>query len=170
MNIWSQSKVILKCLILTSVPLVPSVRTPPNLWRCCCWRETVVFSPRVPLCALPTLSSAVSLPGCKVIVWGLNSSTLARLSSQSLESSIHVSLDEGSAAGKAGKRWHQGSAYILYVCIKSFSLRILNLFFVSWVICIWYRNNVALAPYSMERKKMCIWLFLSTTAGGQPEQ
>lgn len=22
----------------------------------------------------------------------------------------------------------------------------------------------------MERKKMCIWLFLNTTAGGQPEQ
>lgn len=44
------------------------------------------------------------------------------------ESSIHGSLDEGSAAGKALKTMRQDSAYILCVCmhINSFSLRILN--------------------------------------------
>lgn len=44
------------------------------------------------------------------------------------ESSIHGSLGEVSAAGKALKTMHQGSTYILCVCMHtvSFSLRILN--------------------------------------------
>lgn len=44
------------------------------------------------------------------------------------ESSIHGSLGEVSAAGKALKTMHQGSSYILCVCMHkvSFSLRILG--------------------------------------------
>lgn len=70
-----------------------------------------------------------------------------------MEFGNHVTFDDSSAAGR---ELHQGSAYTPYVCIKSFSLRILTLCFLCNDLDLVQNCWFSLVLRGVE---MCTWCF-----------